>query len=182
MWACYDSVAVRDPHTSIILIVFHHSSLFHPTTIRDDGKRVMDKWGHHAVMEMRSTTTGGKVEKAHVYVNGFQQFKTLPPPGTPYIMPTNWYDQVSLKRVRWESQRTGSSVGSSGGNTPASTTSTGGASSTSQHSASSTQQASSRWVPCGHGEERYYSGSQGKYTNKYRKRNRSGGWDVFTRS
>lgn len=174
---------MRGPQAGTRLTFNDYSSFFHPTTIREDGRRTIDRGGHHAVVEMRSTTQGGGIEKAHVYADGFEPLQTLPPPGTPYLLPNNWYDQVQFTYVRWQTQRTGSSVGSSvpsGGNTPAST-GLGGSGSRSRQSTPSSQQASSQWVPCGNGEERYYSASQGKYTNKYRRRNRRGGWDEFKR-
>lgn len=69
-----------------------YSSFFHSTTVRDDGRKTMDIGGHHIVVLMRNSNYGGKVEKAHVYVTGFDELKKAsanPQPGGPYTPSSN---------------------------------------------------------------------------------------------
>lgn len=142
----------------------------------------MDRWGHHVVVDMRDTTQPGGVEKAHVYASGFEPLRAMPAAGTSYLHPDNWYDRVRFNSVRWESNRTGSSVASSsrsGGTTPASHRSGGSTGRPSQSPPSGRSQ--SQWVARGNGEEQYYDGAQGKYINRYRRKNARGQWEEFTK-
>lgn len=52
-------------------------------------------------MSYEENGKGESPDKAHVYIEGFN--------GT--VAPEKWYDNVKVKRVRWEGDRTGSSQG-----------------------------------------------------------------------
>lgn len=137
--------------------------------MKDDGKRVMDTGGHHVAVDLWNTQGGGSTTKAHVYVNGFKSIKGgLPQPGTPYLPSDKWYNDVTFKSVRLETDRTGSSQGNSipsGNNTPSSTHSGGKGKSKSPaygyDSAATAASSMQQWVAIpndSYGREQFYNG------------------------
>lgn len=81
-------------------------SVFHSTTIKG-GKKVPDKHGLHVTVEAGQKLPDGsatQTEKCHIYIDGFD----------PKRKPSSWYDNVTVKRVRWMTERGSSHSQSSG--------------------------------------------------------------------
>lgn len=163
--------------------------------MKDDGKRVVDRGGHHVVVEMQNITEKGKLQKGHVYVKEFEQIKkgVLPKPGTNYLpagarskpaRPESWYKDVRFDYVRMEKDRTGSSQGDSipsGNNTPSSTNSGGKGKGKAKSPAYGNSNATAAvsepgWapIPGGNGYERFFDGNA--WVQRLRYPNGQGGY------
>lgn len=147
----------------------------------------MDAGGHHIVVLMRNSNEGGKAEKAHAYVTGFDEIKKASAntqSGGVYLPYSKWYNDVFFKYVRWESDRTGSSQGTSipsGGNTPSSSKSGGKGKSPAYTSTTSAPAATQQWLALPNDpsrKEQLYDG-RAFVTGRYRVQDGRGGY-IYT--